>query len=226
MTILIPTPEQIKAKINKKGQQVAEAPQFIIKNAQLLFPKLAKPESYDGMGEKSYSAILLLDPRTEEGKSQLSALKKLFDAMSQSVFQRDDQENPYPKLQAQPETLSDGQSNPSAGMYGLKVSSKEGFAPPGLFDGRRNKLSQNVAENIGNGSIAHVVIKPFTYNSGGVNRGISLRLVAVQLLKLVTGGFNPDSLPIIEDAENFDNPDVFMTQNDSVAKQIDDVVPF
>lgn len=51
------------------------AKQVMLKNVRLAFPVLNKPESFQGTGEPCYSAVLLLEPKSDNHKAALKAMR-------------------------------------------------------------------------------------------------------------------------------------------------------
>lgn len=155
-----------------------------------IWPKLTKPDTkFNADGE--YSVKLAIP--SEEAQDLIAQLDKLYE-QSQEIAK---EKNPGKKIKqaAKPYTVEEDDQGNETGNVILsfkckaKLTSKDGstFAnAPKLFDSKNKEFPKD--EDIWGGSTLRIAFNAIPYYTGMVGAGVSLRLKAVQVLNLVSGG--------------------------------------
>lgn len=58
----------------------------VLQKVRLAFPQIWEPKPFKGQGEANYTASLIIDPKTEEGKQGIDALKKAIIAVAKEKW--------------------------------------------------------------------------------------------------------------------------------------------
>lgn len=155
-----------------------------------IWPKLTKPDTkFNADGE--YSVKLAIP--SEEAQDLIAQLDKVY-AESQEIAK---ERNPGKKIKAanKPYTMEEDDTGAETGNVLLsfkckaKLTSKDGSTYPNapkLFDSANKEFPKG--EDIWGGSTLRIAFNPVPYYTAMVGAGVSLRLKAVQVINLVSGG--------------------------------------
>ena len=116
-----------------------------LKNVRLSFPKLFKPDTFNGEGTPKYGAAFLIDPSTPEGADNIKRLKAAANAAAEAKWGK----GKIPKLKADRQGLKDGDESEYDGYAGMQVATGADVRPPVLLDRDKSPLNEAtcMAEN-------------------------------------------------------------------------------
>ena len=121
---------------------MSEATRVMLNNVRLAFPVLDEPEQFQGSGKPRYSAVLLVEPGSENDKKIEAALRKAAgeqwgEANIEAVLKSIKAANKC--------AYRDGSTKEYDGFEGMMALSAHSpaGAPPSLLDGRKNHLPRN-----------------------------------------------------------------------------------
>lgn len=176
------------------------------------YPHLNEPDEYEG--QRAYKVDLIVDATDPKVEALIEHLEELrAEAMAEAVKEAKGNKAKLKKLEAftehpvvQPLLDEDGEET---GEVFFRCKSNASFTrngktieiSPDLVDAKKRKLKRNV--RIGGGSTIKVAVTPIPYCMAGTKLyGVSLRLVAVQVIELQQGGGAGD---MFDEEEGFDS---------------------
>lgn len=155
-----------------------------------IWPKLTKPDTkFNAEGE--YTTKLAIP--CEEAQELIAELDKAYEQSQEIAKER----NPGKKIKqaAKPYTLEEDDQGNETGNIILsfkckaKLTDKQGNSfpnAPKLFDSKNKEFPKD--QDIWGGSTLRIAFNPVPYYTAMVGAGVSLRLKAVQVINLVSGG--------------------------------------
>jgi hypothetical protein len=181
-----------------------QTPTIVVGPGRLSFPNLLEPKVNDD-GASRFETTLLLPPDTD-----VSKLKKALEAVAIETFGPKDK---WPRGMRTPDDVIRDCSEKNFAGYeegwsfiaaALPGTDRNGKARPGpqILDAMKQEVTN--ASEVYAGRWAKLALRPYAYNNK--SKGVTLALVAVQLLKhddRLGGGVNAKSL-FDEEAEDLD----------------------
>lgn len=161
------------------------------------YPKLTKPDRYEGKGDPKYKVKLILEPNaaTEKFKAQAEAYfeEQLEKYLAENPKFKKTHQVKYPALRDQVDDEGEltGNYEVNASMnaqFEDKETGKIVKMRPEIRDSK-NKLCRPAS--IWGGSKLRLAIRPF-FHAKGAEITYSWRLIAVQIIELVQGGSGAD----------------------------------
>ena len=150
---------------------------------EAIYPHLVKPDvRFNELGE--YKVTLKIS------KSDASEMVKGIDQNIEDSLAKAEKDNKGKKVKTAPKPYTEESGNIffkfKMKASGVNRKTQEKFSQrPTLFDAKKNPISADTS--IWGGSIMKVAYQPFAYYTPMLGAGVSLRLKAVQVIKLVEG---------------------------------------
>lgn len=162
---------------------MSEASRVMLLGARLAFPVLDEPEQYQGQGKPRYSAVLLIEPESDNYKKAMAAMR----AAAVDKWGEAKADAAVKGLMATGKTaLYDGDTKADKydgfeGMFAISAHSQAG-APPRLLDGQKNELPRNTGM-IYPGCYVNASVEFWPQDKPGYGKRINAQLRGVQFAK-------------------------------------------